>query len=97
MHNRDHAGEVMSKKAAILSEDRTLNHVSGSTGCSEAIIDLIQATGEMGSEQIPRKSAIFEATIDDETMAGFPTNRVIRPSKSDRAHNVINDVNEGRG
>src|SRR5689334_19023449 len=84
----------MREEAAVLGCHRTGHQIACFLGSTQAGIDFIEAAAELGVEKISRKIAIFEAAIEDQTMPGFPTDRIIRPTHSCGAHNVVYDVHQ---
>src|SRR5947207_2128935 len=87
---------MMGKEAPVLSGDRARYQVAGSLRRCQASIDFVQAAIEVIAEQIPRKIAIFEATVQDQPVTCFPTDGVVRSAEGSGSHDVINDMHQRR-
>ena len=96
VHDCNHTGQMMGKQASVLSSNGTCHQIASSLGCGQTTIDFVQAAIEMIIKQIARKIAVFEATVEDQTMARLPTDWIIRPSKSNASHDIVGNVNQSR-
>src|SRR5436309_2263153 len=94
VHYSDHTSQMMGKKTPVLGGDRAWDEITRCLACCEASIDFIQTTIEVIAEQIPREIAVFKATIEDQSMTGFPTDRIVWPTESRRSHDVVNDMHQ---
>src|SRR5439155_17060523 len=92
MHDGDHGGQMMRKKASILGLHGAGNDVAGFAGGVDTGINLLQATIEMGREEKPREIAVLETTVQDQPMPRFPANWIIWFAYRDAPHDVVNDV-----